>query len=94
MEDPAVQITLEDDEPDIISNEPTTQNKNNEQNQAKQQQQQQQQLPYSPSDNKRITRSTTNKLPAQISRYSSYCDTPPYQGQNYVLASFNIDKKI
>jgi hypothetical protein len=92
LEDPAVQITLEDDEPDIISNEPTTQNKNNEQNQAKQQQQQQ--LPYSPSDNKRITRSTTNKLPAQISRYSSYCHTPPHQGQNYLWASFGIDKKI
>jgi hypothetical protein len=59
LEDPAVQITLEDDEPDIISNEPTTQNKNNEQNQAKQQQPQLQ-LPYSPSANKRISRGTTN----------------------------------
>ena len=78
----------------------TNKDNNNEKNKEKQQQQQQQQqqlqqqLPYSPLDNKRITRSTTNKLPAQISRYSSYCDTQPYQGQNYVLASFNINKKI
>jgi hypothetical protein len=99
LEDPEVQITVEDDEPDIISQNPSNKDNNNEKNKEKQQQQKQQQqqppqqLPYSPLDNKRITRSTTNKLPDQISRYSSYGNIQPYQEQNYILARFNIDKK-
>ena len=99
LEDPEVQITVEDDEPDIISQNLSNKDNNNEKNKEKQQQQKQQQqqppqqLPYSPLDNKRITRSTTNKLPDQISRYSSYGNIQPYQEQNYILARFNIDKK-
>jgi hypothetical protein len=89
LEDPAVQISIEDDEPDIIDNEPTTHDENHKHDQAKQRQQ-----PYSPSANKRITRSTTNSLPAQISRYSSYTDTKAHQGQNYEWANFDLEKSL
>ena len=58
LEDPEVQITVEDDEPDIISQNLSKKDNNNEKNKEKQQQQKQQQqqppqqLPYSPLDNK------------------------------------------
>jgi hypothetical protein len=90
LEDPAVHISIEDDEPDIINNDNQTSNKEIHQHDQTQQQQQ----PSSPPANQRITRSITNSLPAQISRYSSYNDTATNQGQNYEWASLDLQNSL
>ena len=90
LEDPAVHISIEDDEPDIINNDNQTSDKEtHQQNQAQQRQQ-----PSSPPSNKRITRSKTDSLPAPISRYSSSTDTATNQWQNYEWASYDLQNSL
>ena len=89
LEDPAVHISIEDDEPDIINNDNQTSDRETHQ----QDQAQQQQQPSSPSSNKRITRSITDSLPA-LSRYSSSTDTATNQWQNYEWASYDLQNSL